>query len=128
MQAVGHAGIEKHLDRTEWDDEALGDAIERQTNLEPLVIDEQVPEAMLKHDRHLFGVSLLQPRGEGHTWCVGVEGNVKVVLSGQTGLGNLKQHSANDAAQRILRQGLVVDVVLARHRQQNATGLPWLKE
>ena len=39
---------------------ALGDAVEGELHLEALLVDDQVPEAMLEDDRHLLGIFLLQ--------------------------------------------------------------------
>ena len=124
LQAVGHARIEEHLDRGEGDHEPLGDAVERQLHLEALVVDDQVPEAVLQDDRHLLGVFLLQPLGQHDPRRVRLEGNVEMVLARQTGLGDAHQHSANDAAHRALRQRLVIDFPLGSHAQQKTTGPP----
>ena len=62
LQPVWDARVEKHLDRREGDHNALGNAVERQLNLELFLAHAQVPEAVLQNDRHFFGIFFLQPR------------------------------------------------------------------
>ena len=125
LQAIGNAGVEEHADRRERHHQALLDAVEREVHLEPLLLDDQIPEAVLQDDRHLLRVLLPQTPGDDHARSDSVERNVEMMLAGKLlRLGHVDQHRAHDPAHGVLSQGLIVDVLLARHHQQNATDPP----
>jgi hypothetical protein len=84
--------------------EAEGDA-------ELLLADLQAPELVLQHDGHLAGVALAQGRRDLAFRVVGAEGDVEMVVSGQTVFGDMDQGAAHDTAQRIFHHAVVPQVV-----------------
>jgi hypothetical protein len=90
----------------------LGDPVERQADFEVRLGDHQIPELVLQHDGHLFGILLVQPLGDAHARRAGVERDVEMMLARQhAGFGDVNQHPAHDGAQRLLGQQIIADVV-----------------
>ena len=90
----------------------LGHVGEGQANLEAGVGHLQVPILELDDDGHLLGIALAQPRRHAHAGRAGQEGDEEVVVAGKAGACDLGQDLAHDAAQRLLGQNVVADVVV----------------
>src|SRR5262249_16713434 len=97
--------------RLEWYPEALGYSIERQPDLELLLGDDQIPELVLQNDRHLLRILLAQARRYPHAGRARVERDVEMVLAREPILGRVAQHALHDAAQRLVGQEIVADMV-----------------
>jgi hypothetical protein len=67
---------------------------------------------VLKHDRHLFGVFGAQIVGQHHAGVGAAERDVEMVRAGQTFVGDLRQHAANNAAQRIVDESVVLKAIV----------------
>src|SRR5262249_26684776 len=106
-----HGGIEKSLDGGERNDEPLGDAPERNADLETVVLDHEVPELVLKDDSHFLGKLSRDPRRHAHAMRAGIEGDVEMVLARQTVFGGVVENGAHDAAKRFAREDVVTDMI-----------------
>src|SRR6185312_9214337 len=71
-----------------------------------------VPELVLEHDGHLLRVLLEQPAGDAHARRAGGELDEEVMRAWKPGAGDLGQHLADDAAQRVLGKDVVADEIL----------------
>ena len=71
----------------------------------------QVPELVLQDDSHLLWILLAHARRQPHAVGPGVEGDVEVVLARQAVLGGIGEHGPHDAAQGLLGQKIVANVV-----------------
>src|SRR6185437_6037430 len=111
LQPELHRRVEEALDRLERHAELLRHAAERKADRETGFVDLEIPELVLQDDGHLLGVLRLDPVGQAHALGAGVERDVEVVLAGQTLLRRVGQHVAHDAAQRLLGEKIVADVV-----------------
>src|SRR6185312_10571634 len=72
----------------------------------------EVPVLELDDDGHLLRITLAQPAGNAHAGRAGQEGDEKVVVAGKAGARDLGQNLAHDAAQSLLGQYVVADVVV----------------
>jgi hypothetical protein len=66
---------------------------------------------MLQDDCHLVRVLAAQPLRELHAFGLGIERDVEVVVAHQTLLCGFRQNVANDAAQGLLGQKVVANVI-----------------
>ena len=98
-------------DRGEWNHQPFRNAAERQSDLEQFVGDLHVPELMLEHDGHLFRIAFVQPVGDLYAVRRGVEGDEEMVIAGKPAFGGIGQHVADHAAQGVLDQNVVTDVI-----------------
>ena len=73
--------------------------------------DLQIPELVLQDDRHLVGILLAQAIRHAHAGARGIERDVEMMVARQALLGGVGQHLAHDAAQGLLGQKIVTDVV-----------------
>lgn len=78
--------------------EGLGDLVEAEADLEFVLVDLQVPELVLKHDRDLFRVPFPHGVGQHDTGVPGVVGDVEMVVAHDAALGDMHQGFANDIA------------------------------
>src|SRR5690606_25694275 len=97
LEAIGHARIEENFDGGKGNDQPLRDAVECQLHLEANIADDELPEAMLEHDRHFFGVFALEAFRDHDARMAGVEGNIEVMVAGKPGLLNSSQDCTHDA-------------------------------
>src|SRR5262249_21809174 len=111
LQTELHRWIEEAFDRGERDGHAFGDATERYADLEPVLGHLQVPELMLEHDCHLFRILRAHAGRKAHALGAGVKRNIEMMLARQTILGGVHQHLTHDAAQGVLGQDVVADVI-----------------
>ena len=111
LQSELHRRIEEAVDRRKRNDELFGDAAEGKPDLEALLVYAQVPKLMLQDDGHLFRILRPQPVGNPHALGMGVEGDVKMMVARQAFLGGVGEHAAHHAAQRLLGQKIVADLV-----------------
>ena len=79
--------------------------------LEGVLADLQIPELMLEHDRHFFRKLRAQPVGNAQARRARVEGDEEMMLAGQAVAGNVGEHLADDAAQRVLCEQIVTDKI-----------------
>src|SRR5476651_2225583 len=70
-----------------------------------------MPELVLQNDGHLFRVLRAQPVGNAHAVAVGVERDEEMVVARQAFLGGVAEYAAHHAAQRLLGQKIVADLV-----------------
>src|SRR5262249_19703400 len=80
-------------------------------DLETLLLDHQVPELMLEHDRHFFGKLGEDSRRHAHALRTGIESDVEMVVARQAMFGGVIEHGAHDAAEGLLREDVVADVI-----------------
>ena len=74
--------------------------------------DDQVPELVLQHDRHFLGILRAACAADSsHALGAGVERDVEMMLARQAVLGGVLEHRVHDAAQRLLGQDVVADVI-----------------
>ena len=66
---------------------------------------------MLQHDGHFFGILLAQAIGNPHALRARVEGDEEMMVAGQAACGDVGEHLAHDAAQRVLGEQVVADEV-----------------
>ncbi len=112
LQAELHRRIEEAFDRLERDVQLLGNAVERERDLEMRLGDGEIPELVLQHDGHLFRILLAQARRELHAGRARIERDVEMMLARQAaGLGHVGEHAAHHRAQRLLGQQIVADVI-----------------
>ena len=71
----------------------------------------QIPELMLKDDRHFLGILRAQAVRHVHAVSTCIERNVKMMVAGQALLGGIRQHTVHDAPQGLLGQKIVADLV-----------------
>ena len=103
LQREIDGGIDEGGDRAEGDDQMRRDLVEGQAHLEMLVADLEVPEFILKDDRHFVREALHQMLGNVDAGRLGLEGDVEMMRTGQAaGLLHFAQHAANHRAQRLL--------------------------
>ena len=115
LQREPHAGVEEHLERGVGHDQQLGDTVERQLDLERVLLDREVPEPVLEDDHHLLRILVLEASRHADTGSLRIEGDIEMVIAGQAGLEHLHQHATHDAAHGILHQGIVVDGASGGH-------------
>src|SRR5690606_37848470 len=108
--------IEEAFHRGEGDEQPFRYPAEGQADLKRRIGDGQIPELMLKDDRHLLRITLAQARGYSYPRGPGGEGDVEMMVAGKTGASRLDQNLAHDAAQRLLDEHVVADEVFG-HRQ-----------
>jgi len=89
LQSELYRRIEEALDRRERYHQPLGDAAERQTDLETILCHHQVPELMLQDDRHLFRILRQKPRRQLHAVGGGQEGDEEMMLARQAVFGGV---------------------------------------
>ena len=77
----------------------------------PVSLTLEIPELVLQDDGHLLGILRAQPVRHAHAVGVGVEGDVEMMVAGQALLGRFGEHAAHHAAQRLLGQEIVADLV-----------------
>ena len=112
LQRELHGRVGESLDRLERHDQPLSHAAERQADLERLVGHLEVPELMLQDDRHLLRILRAQPVRQPDALGGGVEGDEEMMLAGHAlVLAGFGQHVADHAAQRLLDQNVVADVI-----------------
>ena len=116
LQAELDRWIGEADERREGDTEMFRALVEGKGDLEPLVVDHEVPELVLQDHGHFLGVLLAEILGHLDAGVAGVEGDVKVMGAGQTVLGDLLERVADDAAQRLLDELVVSQQVLAHGR------------
>ncbi len=75
---------------------------ERQTNLEMLGLDLQVPIFVLQHDGHLVGKALVQMRRDNNARGLGFEGDVEMMVTGKAVQRHIAKYAANHRAQCLL--------------------------
>jgi len=81
------------------DHHALGDAAERQADLKPILGHRQVPELVLKDDRHSSPDTGANSRGDSFTpSACGQKGDEEMMVSGQAVLGGVGQNAAQYTA------------------------------
>ena len=85
---------------------------EGQTDLEAGVGHFQVPVLELDDDGHLLGIALAQSRRHAHARRAGEERDEEMMVAGKAGARDFGQDLAHDAAQRLLGQNVVADVVV----------------
>ena len=66
---------------------------------------------MLQDDGHLFRMLRAQPVRHAHAGGMGVELDEKMMVARQALLGGVGEHAAHHAAQRLLGQEIVADLV-----------------
>src|SRR5262249_34326528 len=91
--------------------EPFRNATKRHADLETLLVDSQVPELVLEHDRHLGRELGQKPWRHAHALSLRIEGDVEMVLARQPVLGGIVEHRAHHATQRLLRKQIVADVI-----------------
>ena len=75
-------------------------------------LDLEIPELVLQHDGHFFGILRAQPVRQPHAFGGGVEGDEEMMVAGQAlVLPASVKHVADHAAQRLLDQDVVADVI-----------------
>ncbi len=112
LQAELHRRVEKAGDRLERNAELFRNAAERQADLEGALGHGQIPELVLQDDGHLLGILHAQPLRHPHALGVGVERDIEMVVAGQAFLlGRVREHGADHAAQRLLGQKIVAEMV-----------------
>ena len=111
LQAELHRRIEEAGDCLERNDQLFRNAAERQADLETLLVHRQIPELVLQDDGHFFRVLRAQAFGNAHAVAVGVERDVEMMIARQALLGGVGEHVAHHAAQRLLGQEIVADLV-----------------
>ena len=112
LQAELHRRIEEAVDRLERNAELFRNAAERQADLEAALVHGQIPELVLQDDGHLLGILHAQPVRHAHALGVGVERNVEMMIARQVLLlGDVGEHVAHHAAQRLLGQEIVAEMV-----------------
>jgi hypothetical protein len=112
LQAELHRRIEESADRLEWNAELFRNAAERQPNLEAAFAHRQIPVLVLQNDGHLLGILHAQPFRHAHALGLGVERDVEMVVARQAFLlDGLAEHAAHHAAQRLLGQEIVAEMV-----------------
>jgi hypothetical protein len=84
---------------------------EGHADLEAALGHHQVPELVLQDDGHFRWILREHAWRQAHAVRAGVEGNVEVMLSGQTVLGGVHEHPAHGPAQGVLDQDVVADVI-----------------
>jgi hypothetical protein len=94
LQAELHRRIEEALDRSEGNHEPLGNAAEREADLETIFRHHQIPELMLQDNRHLFRILREQPRRQFDAFGSGQERDVEMMLSGKAMFRSIGQHAA----------------------------------
>ena len=112
LQAEAHRGIDEGRQRGERHLYAFLLLVEAHRHFEELVVDDEVPVLVLEHDRHLFRILGAQIVGQLHAGVGAAEGNVEMVRAGQALVGDLSQHAAHDAAQRIVDESVVVKAIV----------------
>jgi len=108
-----HRRVIEAPDRGKGNQQTFGDVGKGQADLEGRVGDLQVPILMLDDDGHQLGIFFAQPRGNAHTRRGGQEGDEEMMLARKAGLDDLADYLADHAAQRLLRENIVTDKVLA---------------
>ena len=111
LQAELHRRVEEAVDRLERHRELFRNSAERQADLELVVADFQIPELVLEDDGHLLRILPEQPLGNAHAIGLGGEGDVEMVLARQALFDGVDEHAAHYAAQRLLGQEIVADLV-----------------
>ena len=114
-RAIGlefQAEIDRRIDeighRGEGHDQGRRHAAEAEADRKLLIVDLEVPEAVLDDDRHLVGEALDQMLGDRNARHAGLEGDVEMMAARQpAALLHLAQHPADDVA-----QGLLHDLVV----------------
>ena len=84
LQAELGGGIVERLDRLDGTHQPLRHAAEGEFHLEALIGHLQVPELVLQHDGHLLGILLLEALRHRDPIRPRVEGDVEVMLAGET--------------------------------------------
>ena len=100
--------------RRERDFETFRHALEGEADLEGLLRHREIPELVLEDDRHLFGIAFAQALGYLHARRTRVERDVEVVLAHEAVLCRVGENTLNHAAQCLLGQEIVADMV-GRH-------------
>ena len=75
--------------------------------------DLQTPELVLKHDGHFIGILLNQKIGNVDAGKFGLEGEIEMMRTDKPLFRDAAQRLAHDGTQRVVRQSLIPDVVLA---------------
>src|SRR5436190_22526092 len=102
IDEVGHRGKRNHKGR--WH------AAEAQPNRKAMILDLQIPEAVLDDDRHLVRKALRQMLGDRNARHLGLEGDVEMVPARKAAtLLDLMQYAADHIAQRLLHDLVVGD-------------------
>jgi hypothetical protein len=114
LQAELHGRIEKALDGGKGNHQPLGDAAERQPDLEAIFRHHQVPELVLQDDGHLLRILREQARRKPYAVRLRQEGDEEMMLARQSVLGSVAQHATEHSAQRVARQHVISDVI-GRH-------------
>ena len=107
-----HRGILEDLYRRERHQQALGNAVERQPDLEGVLVGGEVPVLVLEDDGHVLGVAGEEAARHPHPRRVGGEGDEEMMLAGQAGARHLGHDLADDAAKRVLGEDVVAYLVV----------------
>src|SRR5687768_11517609 len=98
-----HRRVDEAGDRGEGYHQPGRRLVEAEPDLEAVVADLQVPEAVLDDDGHLVRKALGEMLRDIDPGRGGLEGDVEMMLAGQRAAGlDLPQHPADDGAQRFL--------------------------
>src|SRR3546814_4566231 len=93
--------------------------IERQSHLEPVFVDLQVPIEILDDDRHLVGKALQQMLWDIHAGRARAEGDVEMMGSGQAACFlHLAKDAADDGAQGVLHDLVIGNKAVWRSEEQ----------
>src|SRR5690606_7822898 len=108
--------IDERGDRRERDHQLGRDLVEAQPDRKAVLVDRQVPELVLQHDRHFVGKAFAQVLGDGYARRAGLEGDVEVVVAGQRAAAALDraEHAPDYRAQRLLHDLVVRDQAVGR--------------
>src|SRR5712664_3024283 len=104
LQAELHRRVEEALDGIERNHQTLGNAAERQADLETILRYHQIPELVLKNDRHFHRILRQQPRRKPHALRGGQKRDEEMMFPGQAVLGGVGQYTAQHPSQRVARQ------------------------
>src|SRR6478735_852301 len=104
LQPELYRGIEEALDRTEWNGQPLWNAAERQSDLEAIFRNLEVPELVLQDDCHLLRILREQPRRQLDALGPGQKGDEEMVFARQAMRGGVGQYPPQHATQRVARQ------------------------
>ena len=76
------------------------------------LVHDQIPELVLQDDGHLLGILHAQPLGHAHALGGGVERDIEMVVARQAFfLDGLDENAAHHAAQRLLGQEIVAEMI-----------------
>ena len=88
---------------------------EGEPNIKGVLVDLEIPELVLQHDRHLLGILFAHPVGHLNARRIRDESNEEVMVARQARLGDFRQYFADHATQRILHENVIADHVFG-HR------------